>query len=383
MKTSFSLLATPVGTPPASLVAVDRAVAELRRGGMVVVIGERAGEFVVIQAAEAATPASLAALVTLVGEPPSLALSSRRAAVLGFAPAGSAGATTVVVSVGTGLDTETVLALAQPAVGPVRTPPEDATAVAVSAPSADDAAVRLAKLARLLPAALVASILTGDIDSWARRRDLPTVRESDIRSYDHTSAGTLRAVSEARVPLAQAVDTRIVAFRPADGGTEHLAIIIGSPDGTDPVLVRIHSECFTGDLLGSLRCDCGDQLRGAIGEIAQTGSGVLLYLAQEGRGIGLVNKLRAYQLQDVGFDTLDANNQLGFDEDERVYLPAAGMLGLLGISRVRLLTNNPRKVEALARHGVDVVERVPHVFPANDHNRFYLHTKSSKGGHLF
>jgi GTP cyclohydrolase II len=148
------------------------------------------------------------------------------------------------------------------------------------------------------------------------------------------------------------------------------------------VLTRLHSECFTGDLLGSLRCDCGDQLRGAIAEIARAGSGVLLYLAQEGRGIGLVNKLRAYQLQDAGFDTVDANEQLGFDADERVYLPAAEMLRQLGISRVRLLTNNPEKVAALTRCGIAVVERVPHIFPANDHNERYLRTKASRSGHL-
>src|SRR5204862_6110168 len=127
-----------------------------------------------------------------------------------------------------------------------------------------------------------------------------------------------------------------------------------------PVLTRLHSECFTGDLLGSLRCDCGDQLRGAIAEISRAGSGVLLYLAQEGRGIGLVNKLRAYQLQDAGFGTVDANEQLGFDGDERVYLPAAEMLRQLGFASVRLLTNNPAEVAALERYGIGIGERVPH-----------------------
>ena len=156
-----------------------------------------------------------------------------------------------------------------------------------------------------------------------------------------------------------------------------------SPDPAGPVLTRIHSECFTGDLLGSLRCDCGDQLRGAIAELARAGSGVLVYLAQEGRGIGLVNKLRAYELQDRGFDTIDANEQLGFDADERVYLPAARMLRHLGFGRVRLMTNNPAKVEALERCGVAVAERVPHAFPANRHNELYLRTKVVKGGHLF
>jgi GTP cyclohydrolase II len=161
-----------------------------------------------------------------------------------------------------------------------------------------------------------------------------------------------------------------------------LAILIGSPDPATPVLVRLHSECFTGDLLASLRCDCGDQLRGAIAAIAQAGGGVLLYLAQEGRGIGLINKLRAYQLQDAGFDTLDANEQLGFDFDERVYLPAAEMLRQLGFATIHLLTNNPEKVAALERYGVSVAERVPHVFPSNGHNERYLRTKATRSGHF-
>jgi GTP cyclohydrolase II len=190
-------------------------------------------------------------------------------------------------------------------------------------------------------------------------------------------------VAEARVPLAGAEDARVIAFRPEDGGTEHLAIVIGTIDPAKPVLTRIHSECFTGDLLGSLRCDCGDQLKGAIAAIGAAGGGVLLYLAQEGRGIGLVNKLRAYELQDRGADTVEANRNLGFEPDERAFQPAAEMLKSLGISSVRLLTNNPAKVAALVRHGIAVAERVPHRFPANNHNEPYLKAKARGLGHLF
>jgi len=146
--------------------------------------------------------------------------------------------------------------------------------------------------------------------------------------------------------------------------------------------VRLHSECFTGDLLASLRCDCGNQLRGAIAAIARAGGGVLLYLAQEGRCIGLVNNLQAYQPHDAGFDTLDTNKQLDFDADERVYLPAAEILLLLGFGMVRLLTNNPDKVAALERYGIRVAERVPHVFPSNGHNERYLSTKATRSGHF-
>ena len=148
------------------------------------------------------------------------------------------------------------------------------------------------------------------------------------------------------------------------------------------MLFRSHSECFTGDLLGSLRCDCGDQLRGAIREIAGAGAGVVLYLAQEGRGIGLVNKLRAYQLQDQGLDTFEANEQLGFDADERHYLVAAEMLRQLGFTRIRLMTNNPHKIESLGKAGIAVIERVAHAFPSNGHNQRYLATKATRAGHL-
>ena len=162
-----------------------------------------------------------------------------------------------------------------------------------------------------------------------------------------------------------------------------MAIVVGSPDPDKPVLARLHSECFTGDLLGSLKCDCGDQLQGAMKEIKAVGAGILLYLAQEGRGIGLVNKLRAYVLQAEGFDTLDANEQLGFDADERVYIPAAKMLKLLGYDKIRLMTNNPDKVDALKSVGVNVVERVQHAFPSNQHNELYLKTKADRAGHYF
>jgi len=214
-----------------------------------------------------------------------------------------------------------------------------------------------------------------------RRTDVAVVATEEVLTRRAAVAGLTR-VAEARVPLTDAEDARLVAFRPGDGGSEHLAILIGTPDPASPVLVRLHSACFTGDVLSSLRCDCGDQLRGAIAAIAEAGGGALLYLAQEGRGIGLVNKLRAYQLQDAGFDTLDANEQLGFDADERVYLPAAEMLRQLGFLTVRLLTNNPDKVAALQRYGIKIAERVPHVFPANGHNERYLRTKATRSGHL-
>ncbi len=239
--------------------------------------------------------------------------------------------------------------------------------------------VRLAKIARLLPSTLsvtVPAILLG------AHPEIVAVRADDIDSYVIRAAAALKRVAAAKVPLDGAENARIVAFRPADGGIEHLAIVIGEPEPPGPVLIRLHSECFTGDLLGSLKCDCGDQLRGAIDQIGSEGSGVLLYLAQEGRGIGLINKLRAYALQDQGFDTVEANQRLGFEDDERVFLAAAEMLRQLGFSKVRLLTNNPRKVAQLEEFGIEVVERVAHAFPTNEHNERYLAIKAEKSGHI-
>ena len=236
-------------------------------------------------------------------------------------------------------------------------------------------AIRLAKIAALLPAVLIAPSEGRDLQG------LLAVDAEAVNQYELAQAEELTQVVAARLPLDGAEKAQIIAFRPKDGGQEHLAIIIGDLDPSAPVLTRLHSECFTGDLLGSLKCDCGEQLKGAIAAIAAAGSGVLLYLAQEGRGIGLINKLRAYRLQDQGFDTIEANERLGFEADERLFLAAAQMLKALGIERIRLLTNNPEKVASLRSFGISVTECVPHAYPANPHNERYLNTKKLKAGH--
>jgi GTP cyclohydrolase II len=239
----------------------------------------------------------------------------------------------------------------------------------------------LAKLARLLPAVVAAPA------DDAPHPGLLSVGAADVLSYPAAAAASLRPVAEAAVPLEGAPDARLVAFRAADGGIEHLAVLIGRPEdraasGGAAPLARLHSECFTGDLLGSLRCDCGAQLRGAIRRMSEEGAGVLLYLAQEGRGIGLVNKLRAYRLQDEGLDTLDANRALGWSADERSFLVAATMLEQLGVPRVRLLTNNPDKLAGLAACGVRVEGREALSIAPNGVNDRYLETKARRFGHL-
>ena len=199
---------------------------------------------------------------------------------------------------------------------------------------------------------------------------------------DLAHAPALHPVVAARLPMAASDAGRVHVFRPADGGEEHYAIEIGRPDRTAPVLVRLHSACFTGDVLGSLKCDCGPQLRAALARMGAEGAGVLLYLNQEGRGIGLANKMRAYSLQDQGFDTVEANHRLGFDDDERDFRIGAALLRQMGFTAVRLMTNNPKKLAMMQACGLTVVERVPLHVGETPQNAGYLATKAAKSVHL-
>ncbi|MFT4621450.1 MAG: GTP cyclohydrolase II [Myxococcota bacterium] len=192
---------------------------------------------------------------------------------------------------------------------------------------------------------------------------------------------SLGLVAEAALP-SRFGTFRIVAFENAYDGKEHVAIVKGEVQGESDVLCRVHSECLTGDALGSLRCDCRDQLEHAMRRLEAEGQGIVLYMRQEGRGIGLTNKIRAYALQDQGLDTVEANLALGFQDDQRDYLICANMLELLGVVSVRLMTNNPRKVSQLRRYGAVVSERVAHELPTNPHNEHYLKTKAARSGHL-
>jgi GTP cyclohydrolase II len=347
--------------------AAARAIDALRRGWPVAIDG--ADGSLTVLAIETADDSRLAAF-----DPAATAdvlLSAERAAVLKLANQRDAATPgmPVLVERAPWLDLSAAVALADPAndlatpfKGPYRTR-------AVAAGEAAAAALALARVAGLLPALFVRADVAGE----AR------VGAADIAAYAREDG--LAIAARARLPVAGAENAEIVAFRAPADAAEHVALVIGAPDGRPP-LVRLHSECLTGDVLGSLKCDCGPQLHAAIDAIAASGWGILLYLRQEGRGIGLVNKLRAYALQDQGYDTVESNLRLGFAVDARDFSIAAAMLRLLGRGEVRVLTNNPAKVAGLEAAGIRVVERVPHALPPNPHNAHYLAVKRDRTGHL-
>lgn len=240
-------------------------------------------------------------------------------------------------------------------------------------------AISLAKSAHLLPAAVIVRLENGAL--LAAQMNLCCLPADQV-SPALASLSPMTEVSAARLPMVASSAGRVHVFRPIDGGEEHYAIEIGSPDRDQPVLARLHSACFTGDVLGSLKCDCGPQLHAALAQMGQEGSGILLYLNQEGRGIGLANKMRAYSLQDQGFDTVEANHRLGFEDDERDFRIGAEILRKLGFSSVRLLTNNPKKIAMMTGCGLAVSERVPLKVGETPQNKGYLATKARKSGHL-
>lgn len=300
-----------------------------------------------------------------------LLISASRAATLKLVNQRAAADTALPVMIRAPADLDAALAraIADPTLDlqyPMKGPflaaalPDDAAAAS---------AMELARLAGLLPAFAVVEGVDQRIDK---------VSPEDIAAFNDSAA--LEIAARARLPVASHAQAEIVAFRSMADSTDHVALIIGKRDGSPPV-VRLHSECLTGDVLGSLKCDCGPQLHEALSQISHAQWGILLYLRQEGRGIGLINKLRAYALQDQGFDTVDANTRLGFAIDARDFSVAARMLALLGVDTVRLLTNNPQKVAGLEAEGVKVAERLSLKIAANPHNAHYLDTKRDRTGH--
>ena len=345
---------------------VARALDALRHGWAIRVSGSD-GALDLLPAETAFAEPGLSAPQMLISDARAvtLKLANQRAAAAPHAPVLIRGAEPFTLDLARAI-ADPALDLRYPMKGPFLAEP-------IAAGEAATAALELARLAGILPAFLMLSASDAD-----------DVSAADLAAWKDPVQLTIQ--SRARLPVEALEETEIVAFRARDDLREHVALVLGRQSSERIPLVRLHSECLTGDVLGSLKCDCGPQLDAALAAMADEaradGWGVLLYLRQEGRGIGLINKLRAYRLQDQGFDTVDANERLGLPSEARDFPVAARMLALLGVGPIRLLTNNPAKVAALESAGVTVTERVPHALPANPHNHRYLATKRDRSGHM-
>lgn len=252
-----------------------------------------------------------------------------------------------------------------------------------------EAAVDLAKLANLYPAGVICEIMNEDgtmarvpeLMEYVKEHNLKIITIADLIKYRRKNESLIERASEAFMPTKYG-EFKIVGYVNKLNGEHHVALVKGNVSDENPVLVRVHSECLTGDAFGSLRCDCGDQFAAAMRNIEEEGRGILLYMRQEGRGIGLINKIKAYALQDKGMDTVEANIALGFPEDMRDYGIGAQILSDLGVRKVELMTNNPKKLSGISGYGIEVVERVPIQMNHNERNEYYLKTKKKKMGHM-
>jgi GTP cyclohydrolase II len=353
--------AAPFGS--AAHIAVERALAEFRSGRPVVI--DSASGSVAVLPIDGMTDLRMAAFRTLCA-PAQLhvVITASRARALGLDASGP---------VGLALPENTNAAALLSLVADVhlRRPADGVNAGANAVP-----AIELAKLAQRLPALLVADVTANAANTGTLMR----VGAEAVLQFRRMAIDSLAVAAEADVPLNDGVSARFVIFRDAIGGNS-TAVIVGEPDRQSPVPLRLHSACLTGDVFGSRRCDCGDQLRMSISRLDDEGGGIILYLEQEGRGLGLANKMRAYKLQDDGLDTLDANTMLGFDDDERDYGIAVRMLQILKCTRVKLMTNNPAKLDWLTKAGIEVCGRIPLHGPVNADNRRYLTAKAVRAGH--
>tara|TARA_R110001583_G_scaffold24563_4_gene89986 strand:- start:1193 stop:2362 length:1170 start_codon:yes stop_codon:yes gene_type:complete len=357
----------------------ERAIFDLRRGVPILLRDDEGDTLIAPVEGFGATALEDARVLT--GSAPTLVLSRHRLASLGVEVSDVSATQHFDSAQAPGFPLLTQFALGRASVLP-KTP----RIAPVRSTAAERAGLLLMRHAQLVPAALAFAVSAGQAEAVAQHLadgSLLVVKVTSAIELCESGPGQLKRVSDARVPLAKLGDARFVLFREEDGVREHVAIVLGERENwADAVPVRVHSSCLTGDIFGSQRCDCGAQLRNGLTTICSMGGGVLLYLAQEGRGIGLANKLRAYRLQDEGLDTIDADQVIGFSKDERDYRIAQQMLDDLGIPRIELLTNNPEKVSALRKAGIDVVSRRALFGQLNDHNQHYLRTKADRHGHL-
>ena len=346
-------------------ISVSRGLAEFHARRPVLIVGGRNALLALpVEGLDAQRLAEFKALCA--PAKPRLVITARRAFALGLAATAP-----VALQLTADHDANKILAL----VGDAKS---DGACVVVPAGPAAAAAIQLVKLSHGLPAVLAADVAAEEIAKF--EPPIISVEAEAVARFGDDVIQSLTIASDASVPLNSGTLTRFVIFRDAMGGSS-VAIIVGKPDFANPVPVRLHSACLTGDVFGSRRCDCGDQLKLALARLEDVGGGIILYLAQEGRGLGLANKMRTYQMQDDGLDTVDANTTLGFDDDERDYGIAARMLRMLNCTRVVLLTNNPAKLDGLSKAGIEIAGRMPLEAPINADNRRYLTAKAARAGH--
>ena len=369
-----------------STIKIERAISELRRGGRIVISDDNTGVSIVLFAAELIEEGTIDEISQATLSRPSIILSSNRASAIGIRINNQP----CSISVQRNWTETDILSLCMPLIDH---PKPKINGVISENNKIVSSCLLILRQARLLPAGLmsiISNVSFDDINHWSFKNDLININTNDIQFYETSNSNKLTMSVKAKVPISYTDNCEIVIFRPKDGGDEHFCLIFGKTRNVNNdinhdcnnTLVRIHSQCITGDILESLKCDCGQQLKESIKLMANADEGLLIYLAQEGRDIGLLNKLRAYSLQENGMDTVEANEALGFNDDERLYYPAKEILSQFKINKVRLITNNPKKVEHMLNLGISVTERVPIKIDANKHNKKYLETKSKKSGHF-
>ena len=367
-------------------VKIERAISELRRGGKLIVSDINTGTCVLLVASELIEKETIRELSEQSLSRPSIILSSNRSNAIGINVKNQPSS----ILINKNWSINDILSLCMPLYGYEK--PLINGVILESNKSIISSCLLILRQARLLPAGLmsiISNVKIENINQWAFKNDLLHVETNDIKFYETSNTDNLTMSVKAKVPISYTDNCEIIIFRPKDGGDEHFCLLFGETRNVLNItkhkhipLVRVHSQCITGDVLESLKCDCGQQLKQSIKMMSQANEGILIYLAQEGRDIGLLNKLRAYTLQEKGMDTVEANMALGFDDDERLYYPAKQILKKLNIDTLKLITNNPRKVENLSSLGINVTERVSIKIEPNKHNKKYLKTKQEKSGHI-
>jgi len=365
-------------------IKIERAISDLRRGGKIVITDNITGLSVLLTPAELINNDTIKTMLDLTVSRPNIILSSNRCKALGI----KINNQPCSILINNKWSLSEIMSLCFPLSNTNK--PEVNGVIAENQNGVVSSSLLILRQARLLPAglmSLIGGIPIENISEWSFQNNLLHVFSEDIMAYEKVSATSLTMEVRANVPLAHTDNCEIIIFRPRDGGDEHFCLVFGktrqfsNPSMVNPP-VRIHSQCITGDILDSLKCDCGEQLKHSIKFMADANEGVLIYLAQEGRDIGLLNKLRAYSLQEGGMDTVQANENLGFNDDERFYYPAKEILLQLNINQIKLITNNPKKVKHLTNLGINVTKRIPIKIKPNKHNKKYLETKSKKSGHF-